>query len=338
MFSSPVQSSPELPGLRCIPVVSYMSNITTDFIAATKKIHADVRSILATLRVIDADVKIIREHSVSMTEQNQQAHNADTKQAEGMSGGSQSSDVNQTNGNEDNGKQEREPYFKALYEGLKREARKPKFLLEVLALIGLFAYTCETKRTNDLTSGIAETAVKQLAVSQRPLVGLDDALDAFTATDIQFKPNGDAWSNYIIRAKNYSASNPAQNVASFAQLLITEDSSVIRNSRDGICGEHLVGNRDMGMVLFPGRLKAFSTSQSLFEKKNIVSKASDGKVQALFAGCIGYRDESSGTFYHTGFLYRLIDPATGLPVRFDPSNHDPVISGNWIIHAGSSIN
>jgi hypothetical protein len=42
-----------------------MSNITTDFINATKKIHADVRTILTTLRVIGNDVKAIHDGGIS---------------------------------------------------------------------------------------------------------------------------------------------------------------------------------------------------------------------------------------------------------------------------------
>jgi hypothetical protein len=40
-----------------------MSDITTDFIKVTKKIHADVRAVLTTLHLIREDVKVIREHS-----------------------------------------------------------------------------------------------------------------------------------------------------------------------------------------------------------------------------------------------------------------------------------
>jgi hypothetical protein len=41
-----------------------------------------------------------------------------------------------------------------------------------------------------LTRDISQTAIKQLSVSQRPLVGLDDSLDAFSAGAIDFRPNG----------------------------------------------------------------------------------------------------------------------------------------------------
>jgi hypothetical protein len=43
------------------------------------------------------------------------------------------------------------PYFQDLKERFKRQFRKPKFFIELLALLGLIAYTCETHRTNNLT-------------------------------------------------------------------------------------------------------------------------------------------------------------------------------------------
>lgn len=46
-----------------------MSNITTDFIAATKKIHADVRAILISLRLMREDVKFIRDQHAAANEQ-----------------------------------------------------------------------------------------------------------------------------------------------------------------------------------------------------------------------------------------------------------------------------
>lgn len=42
-----------------------MGNITTDFISATKKIHADVRAVLTALHLIREDVKFIRDQSAT---------------------------------------------------------------------------------------------------------------------------------------------------------------------------------------------------------------------------------------------------------------------------------
>jgi hypothetical protein len=47
-----------------------MSNITTDFITATKKIHADVRAILMALHLIGKDVKVIKEQHNADPEHN----------------------------------------------------------------------------------------------------------------------------------------------------------------------------------------------------------------------------------------------------------------------------
>ncbi len=48
-----------------------MSNITTDFVKATKKIHADVRAVLTALHLIADDVRAIKEKSGTNGDQNE---------------------------------------------------------------------------------------------------------------------------------------------------------------------------------------------------------------------------------------------------------------------------
>jgi hypothetical protein len=153
---------------------------------------------------------------------------------------------------------------------------------------------------------------------------------------IKFNPNGDATVEYTIHAKNYS-NNPAQHVWAFAQLLVTQDTFAIHDWQTWSCGEHLIGNREVGVVLFPGRLRAFSISSSLFERTKMVSKTDDGKFEGWLVGCIGYRDQA-GFLYRTGFTYWLTDPAMrdlSFPLRIDPSDRSPV-SGNWKPYTGSA--
>ena len=212
---------------------------------------------------------------------------------------------------------------------------RKRFVVEILTLIVLAIYAALTAWQACLTRDIAKIAQKQLALARRPVVGLADSLDAFSASDIRFNPNGDAFADYVISAKNYS-NNPAQNIGSFAVLLVTDEINTIHEFQKTTCGEHVVGNRDMGMILFPGKLKAFSTSQSLFQRTKMISKVGDGSFQAWFVGCVGYRD-GAGEFYYTGFVYRLTQP--GLyprAVRIPPSMRDPV-HGEWTAYVGASI-
>ena len=102
-------------------------NITTDFITATKKIHADVRSLLTTLHLIREDVKIIREQVVSPSDQqapDQQTETSDQKEAKGISADSQILNVNQANSKKESSTQKAEPYLTEVKEGFKRQARK----------------------------------------------------------------------------------------------------------------------------------------------------------------------------------------------------------------------
>jgi len=94
-----------------------MSNITTDFIAATKKIHADVRAVLTTLHLIHEDIKIIRDQTVSESDEQtpqQYAGDPDAKQTEEPRAGARSLNVDQTNSKKDESAQETQSYFRDL--------------------------------------------------------------------------------------------------------------------------------------------------------------------------------------------------------------------------------
>jgi len=65
------------------------------------------------------------------------------------------------------------PFFNWLVEFLYKFWKKlhdPRFVIEVLALIGLVFYVCETKRTNNLTQQALTNARKNFAKDQRPYV------------------------------------------------------------------------------------------------------------------------------------------------------------------------
>jgi hypothetical protein len=148
-----------------------MSNVTTDFIAATKKIHADVRAVLASLRLIREDVKVIRENT---------AEKADEQPAEQEAGnphcpsprpnGINVTDERHSNSQQTEGNSKAQRSFQEIKNNLWEDLKKPKTYIEILALIFLILYTCETKRTNDLTSTAVQNAKDQFRVDQRPYV------------------------------------------------------------------------------------------------------------------------------------------------------------------------
>ncbi len=147
-----------------------MGNITTDFIAATKKIHADVRAILITLRLIREDVKAISDQAVGEADSqasDQQKDHPEKEQSNRASIGSQVLNVNQSNGEQENPSKTTGSYLGDIYESFKRSFRTAKFFLELAALVVVIVYTCETKRTNDLTEASLQTSKYRFDESER---------------------------------------------------------------------------------------------------------------------------------------------------------------------------
>jgi hypothetical protein len=79
-------------------------------------------------------------------------------------------------------KAEENPLLKWLKEFVFKFFRKlhdPKFVVEILALIGLGFYVCETHRTNNLTQLALETSKDQFRIDQRPYVWITNELSPF---------------------------------------------------------------------------------------------------------------------------------------------------------------
>jgi hypothetical protein len=153
-----------------------MSNVTTDFVATTKKILASMRQIVTTLHLIREDVKTIRDQSVGNgNNKTSQAQACDPTNKQPNRGMDDSKILNKskTNGEQKEGESKIKPYFQELKERLKRNVRKPRFLIEVLALFGLAVYTCETNRTNNLTQQSLQIARDQ----NRPYVFTEATLN-----------------------------------------------------------------------------------------------------------------------------------------------------------------
>ena len=75
--------------------------------------------------------------------------------------------MDETKCQEDQGTKQTESYLNDLRDGFKRCLRSPKFFVELLALIGLVLYTCETRRTNNLTENGLNNAKRSSADSTR---------------------------------------------------------------------------------------------------------------------------------------------------------------------------
>jgi hypothetical protein len=172
----------------------------------------------------------------------------------------------------------------------------------------------------------------QRRLSVRPWVGLEDSAEAIQTSALHFANNGDASIGFTLHVKNYSSVG-AQNVWSSAVLLVTEDLPTIQEQTRIMCGEHVVGKRDIGFVLFPGRLRGFQNSNGFYERSKMVSHNSDGKYEAWLVGCTGYRDQF-GWLYTTSFQYWLVDPETGFPLRVDPIPNS-ILKGKWEAWGGS---
>ena len=64
-------------------------------------------------------------------------------------------------------------HFQKLFENLKTSLTTIKFWLEVLALVGLFFYVCETRRTNNLTQASLSAGAIQFRSQERPYLSAE---------------------------------------------------------------------------------------------------------------------------------------------------------------------
>jgi hypothetical protein len=132
-----------------------MSDITTDFITATKRILAKVSSILTHIEVVEGDVKLIREHAVKNTEKptsNEQRNGAHEQSRQPLP----TLNATKSKGQKEQSKDATDGHLRRLYEPWRKQIQKPRFQVSLLTLVFLIAYTCETRRTNKLTQRALE--------------------------------------------------------------------------------------------------------------------------------------------------------------------------------------
>jgi hypothetical protein len=155
-----------------------MSDISTDFIKATNKIYAKVAAILTNLQVIEGDVKLIREQTTNNASESPSGVDADNTQDRPRAANQSSRDKDHGKGGNGSGSHLRKRW--------KKNLRKPIIQIEIAALIGLGLYTCETRRTNNLTKEALEFQFSMFRSQQRAYIQISgDELEKVKLTDLQ---------------------------------------------------------------------------------------------------------------------------------------------------------
>jgi hypothetical protein len=170
-----------------------------------------------------------------------------------------------------------------------------KVVLEVLALLGLWAYVCETRRTNNLT--------QQALDIQRPWVGM--------VGDVTFEEPKELdknWPHFIMsyRLKNFGTA-PAMNVVTPFGPIIGDANNyaLVKTKVEASCksGENIVSLT--GDLLLPASDKPDTTQVG---NKNAPQKF-------VMPGCIVYRD-SKRKIHHTELCYWIDLADTSRPKTF----------------------
>jgi hypothetical protein len=177
--------------------------------------------------------------------------------------------------------------------------------------------------------GQLEQMRTQTRLSIRPFVGLDEGPEAIQTTALLIDESGNARLTYIIRAKNYS-NVPASNVWAHANLVVADNMMTVYEWHEYACDDAVIGKPDIGLTLFPGRDRVFSSMPAIAK---IIKKHEGSRLQAWLVGCIGYRDQF-GYLYRTKFISMFYD-ATGKVAVFDPPKQSTSIIGRFVPSGGA---
>jgi len=131
-----------------------MSNVTTDFIAAIKKVHGDVRLLLAKLHIIERSVESIKEavSPRSAPTPNGEASAAHQEPGDNAPHGTPHDlDGSKAKRKENNSQSKQANGFHRFAGEWWKTIKRPRTQIELAALLGLTLYTCETRRTNNIT-------------------------------------------------------------------------------------------------------------------------------------------------------------------------------------------
>jgi hypothetical protein len=164
---------------------------------------------------------------------------------------------------------------------------------------------------------------KQTRLSVRPWIGLEEGPNAIETTPLQIDKDGNASLVYKIVAKNYG-STPASNVWGMANLAVADDLNTAYEQQGYACGDAVIGKPDIGLVLFQGRDRQFTSYPSTTK---ISIKHENSQIGIWLAGCIGYRDQF-GYLCRTKFLWGFQDE-TGKPVVLNAPIPAQTIKGRF---------
>lgn len=296
-----------------------MSNITTDFITATKKIHADVRAILAALHLIVNDVKAIHEqHSAgndhAKTDEKHQVIRVPRSMKDQV------------------GAYDAKQYA---LDKLRFRMEKNAFCVGTCTLViiaiytGLTAYQShQSKRSADAAETAAhaaksasETTASELELAERPWV------DAITTVDGSFSFDINGANVPLKLTLRNTGHSPAVRVGIWPVMFFGANIANASAFRDKAC-EDAPKMQSMGITLFP--------SAAPFEQQYTVSLSKEeiekGKASNQFPGskfgevilsptvavCIAYRSTYDQLrIYRTAYIMDLfkLEPS-GLSANF----------------------
>jgi hypothetical protein len=104
-----------------------------------------------------------------------------------------------------------------------------------------------------------------------------------------------------------------------ANLAVADDLNTVYEQQGYACGDAVIGKPDIGLVLFQGRNRQFTSYPSTTK---ISVKHENSQIGVWLAGCIGYRDQF-GYLCRTKFLWGFQDE-TGKP--FSPQAPVPAMT------------
>ena len=264
-----------------------MSDITTDFVSATKKIHAAVRAVLATLHLIREDVKIIREQTVKQTEEQARGQNANNPDAKPEEGISVSSDANKTLTDEKH--EDHCSKIKDFFEGLKKNfwkgAKQPKSYIELAALVLLLIYTLETKRSNDLAQS-----------AHRPYLWQVSGIES-NKSNIQFLLGGKEGSPQV------TVKIQVQNFGQFPAIITRYTGDVVQGGTEGYLNRLSAHDwMPYAGVMPPGRVDTFAVeSKETIPKDVTITANPNGTIGSLIR--IQYTDTDGHPFESDMCIY-----------------------------------
>jgi len=172
-----------------------MSNITTDFITATKKIHADIRAVLLALHLIRDDVKLIREKSDAQAASSQKDSSREIPTDNTLNREPRTLETGHPERQQDTSDNEGENFIKRLCRRWRASLMKPKFQIAVATLIAIVIYTREVNKSNKVAENTLSWTKEQFETDQRPYI-------AMIRADMMNKPEAGQAVNFRMTLQN----------------------------------------------------------------------------------------------------------------------------------------